>query len=94
MTKQDYEALMAMAGNAAVIGVGLSIWQIIMCFFLRKAISSMWILINTVQFIVYMSLWQINYEPVLRVFFRELKRIVLAEFFDDLAICQKVKVAI
>ena len=94
MTKEDYETLLAMASNAAVIGVGLSIWQIIMCFVLGKAISSMWILINTVQFIVYMSLWQINYERVLRIFFRELKRIVLAEFFDDLAIGKKLKEAI
>ena len=48
MTKADYEALMEMASNAVVIGVGLSIWQIIMCFALGKAINSMWILINTV----------------------------------------------
>ena len=46
----------------------------------------MWILINTVQFIVYMSLWQINFPQLLRIFFIELKRIVLAEFFDDLPI--------
>lgn len=57
-----------------------------MCFALGKVINSMWILILTVQFIVYMSLWQIEYTPLLTVFFKELKRIVLAEFFDDIPI--------
>ena len=86
MTKEDYEALLGMASTAAVFGVGLSVWQIILCFILGKTLKSMWILINTVQFIVYMSLWQIGFEDLLRIFLKELKRIVLAEFFDDLAV--------
>ena len=51
----------------------------------------MWILINTVQFIVYMSLWQIEFPEFLRIFFLELKRIVLAEFFDDIPFADWIK---
>jgi len=57
MTLSAYEEMMEMAKTAGTIGMGLSIWQIIMCFALGKAINQMWILILTVQFIVYISLW-------------------------------------
>ena len=44
----------------------------------------MWILILTLQFFVYIALWQIRYPSTLYFVLFELKRIALGEFMDDL----------
>ena len=67
----------------------LALWQIVLFFALGKALKSMWPLLNTAQFIIYMSLWQVNYSDGLRVLFMTLRKIAFAEFMDDLAISEK-----
>ena len=49
----------------------------------------MWILINALQFIVFMSIWLINIPRRTRIVFDQQKRIVNGEFFDDLEISKK-----
>lgn len=50
-----------MADTAEKIGMFASAFEIIMCFFLGKALESMWTLIYAMQFMVYIGMWQINY---------------------------------
>ena len=50
----------------------------------------MWPLFNAVQFLVYIALWQVNLTDNLRIVMKELKRIFLGEFFDDLQISDKI----
>ena len=46
----------------------------------------MWVLMNTCQFIVYISLWQLNMPAIAKLFFYELKRVAFGEFIDDLMV--------
>lgn len=55
-----------------------------------KALKSIWVLVNCVQFIVYMSTWQIKMADKLRISSLELKRVTLGEFFDDLGIAERL----
>ena len=78
---------------AAVVGVGLSIWIIILCFAINKSISKMWILFNSTQFLVYIGMWQINYSSSIKTLFKETKRVYLGEYLDDLEIGQRISTA-
>ena len=49
-----------------------------------KALHSMWILINTLQFFVYISAWRIMYPSFTQMLLHQFKRIALGEFMDDL----------
>lgn len=79
-----------MVEAAANVGIGLSIWQIIICLVLNKVINSMWILINAAQFLVYIGMWQINYSTRIGVLVKEIKRIFLGEYLEDLEIGHKM----
>ena len=50
----------------------------------------MWPLFNAVQFLVYIALYQISLTDDLRLVMKELKRIFLGEFFDDLHISDRI----
>ena len=67
-----------------------TVFEIVMCFVLGKALEAMWALIYAMQFLVYVGMWQINYPKRLQFFFKELKRIALGEFVDDLGIEPRV----
>mmetsp|Transcript_28884 Transcript_28884/g.38508 ORF Transcript_28884/g.38508 Transcript_28884/m.38508 type:complete len:256 (+) Transcript_28884:67-834(+) len=56
----------------------------------KKVLFSMWVLILTLQFFVYMATWQIRYPGKLHFILYELKRIALGEFMDDLDVGDKV----
>ena len=43
-----------------------------------------WPLINTLQFVVFIALWNIKYPKNLRRVMHEIKRIALGEYLDDL----------
>ena len=58
--------------------------EIILCFIAGEALSSMWILINALQFIVVISTWNINIPIRVMMFFNVLNRVVQGEFIDDL----------
>ena len=75
-----------MASTAAKIGVTLSFGEIIACFTFGKVLSFMWILINALQLIVFMGIWQILYPDFLQVALAELRRVSWGEYFDDLEI--------
>lgn len=73
------------------MGSGLTLGQFILLFFVGKAINSMWLLILAVQFIAYMTQWQINFNDSTRTFATELKKLALAEYFDDFEFSTKLK---
>ena len=50
----------------------------------------MWILINSAQFLVFVGLWQISQPAIVRIFFKELKRVMMGEFIDDLDIAKHI----
>ena len=55
----------------------------------------MWILINTLQFLVFIgAVWQIDYTRGTQLFLTELKKIVFGEFVDDLKIGEKISDAL
>ena len=56
-----------------------------------KAINSMWILINTNQFLAYQSMWQFNYSSFCRFILEEIKRISLGEYVDKAEIGNKIR---
>ena len=90
MTEQMFEAFKAMVKTAAAVGITFSIWEIILCFVLNKSLHSMWILINTSQFLVFIGVWQIKFSIRTRAMLAEFKRIYLGEFIDDLKIGEKM----
>ena len=52
---KQLEDLLDAAKTAAAVGTSLTILQLILLFFIGKAITSMWILILAIQFIVYIG---------------------------------------
>ena len=80
---------MAMASTAAKIGVTLSFGEIFACFAFGRLLSFMWILINALQLIVFMGIWQILYPDFLKVVLAELRRVSWGEYFDDLEIARR-----
>ena len=73
------------------VGVGLSIGEVIACFAFSRVLSLMWILINALQLIVFLGIWQILYPSFLKVVLSELKRVSWGEFFDDIKIGEHVQ---
>ena len=51
----------------------------------------MWTLLHTVQFVVYIGLWQIDLPSKTKIIFSLLKRVVLGEFIDDLEIGMRIQ---
>ena len=85
-TESEFEELVSQAATAKSVGMGLAIWEIILLFFFKKTLFSMWILILTLQFFVYMATWNIRYPRVMKFLLHELRKISLGEFLDDLEI--------
>ena len=90
-SKGELESAAAAASTAAAVGGAVAIWQVIMLIALGKALHSMWILINTLQLFVYISLWQIKFPGFSRPILFELRRMALGELIDDLEVGQKVQ---
>ena len=67
-----------------------TVFELVMCFILGKALEAMWTLIYAMQFLVYIGMWNIKYPNHLKFFFAELKRIALGEFVDDIGIEPRV----
>ena len=86
MSEIDFELLVETAESAAKVGLAVTIWQLLMFFSLKKALTSMFSLINSLQFVVTMLLWQITLQATVRVVLHQLKKVVLGEFVDDLDI--------
>ena len=83
--------MVEMAETAVKIGVAVGIWEIIIIILFKQVLFSMWVLILTLQFYVYIGTWQIRYPWMLTFLLRELKRIALGEFVDDLELGNKVR---
>ena len=86
MTQSTYDDNIELAKSMAAVGLSYSIWEIIACFVLSKSLNSMWILVNTSQFLAFISMWAIQLPSLSRFLLNELKRIYLGEFLDDLEI--------
>ena len=89
LSKSMYDYIVELQTAANAVGTSLSIWEVLACIFLNKSLHAIWILVDTLQFFAFMSAWQIAYEPVTRAILRELRRVVLAEYMDDLEIGKK-----
>ena len=72
------------AERAAQISLAVTVWEIIVIFAFKKVLFSMWVLILTLQFFVYISTWQVRFPSTLKFILYELKRMALGEFMDDL----------
>ena len=70
--------------TAAKIGIAATITEIVVLFAAKKLIFSMWVLILTLQFFVFIAVWQIRYPDRIRFLLHEFRRIALGEFLDDI----------
>ena len=59
-------------------------------FSLKKALHVNWLLITDLQFFVYINDWNVLYPRDLQVLMKELRRIALGEFVDDLEFGRKI----
>ena len=50
----------------------------------------MWILINAVQILVFLEIWQILYSDFIKVVLSELRRVSWGEYLDDLEIGRRI----
>jgi len=55
VTEEEFAELESMQSDAKTAGFTLGLWQLLMMIALGKAINSMWVLINSSQFFVYIS---------------------------------------
>ena len=72
------------AEEVSVIAYVYTILEILLLFFLQKAIFSLWNLILTLQFLTFIAVWQIRYPPITRFILFKLRVITRGEFLDDL----------
>ena len=72
--------------TAVKVGGALAIWQIMVLLVANKLLKKVWLLINCLQFFVYIAIWQINYPKIIKLLVTELRRLALGEFMDDLEI--------
>ena len=79
-----------MAETGAAVGVTLSLGEIIACFASGKMLTFMWILINAVQILVFLGIWQILYPDFIKVVLSELRRVSWGEYLDDLEIGKRM----
>ena len=79
----EFLELQENAKKAVSAGIAVSIWQLVIIVLFKKVLFSMWVLILTLQFFVFMSMWQVRYPHTLTFLLSELKRIALGEFMDD-----------
>ena len=86
----QYEELQEMVETVAKIMTAVSIWEILACFALGKAIHAMWGLVNTMQFLVYISMWQVTLSSRPRVTLSGLKMVIFGEFLDDLDLANRL----
>ena len=49
----------------------------------------MWVLLNNLQFFIFVGWWQINYSTNTQTIFKEFTRIALGQYFDDLEFGKK-----
>ena len=56
----------------------------------NKVLKKVWLLINCLQFFVYIAIWQINYPNLIKLVVTELRRLTLGEFMDDLEIGKNI----
>ena len=82
-TKLEFEELVKKAETAAKVSVVITILELLMVLLFKKVLFSMWILILTLQFFIYIGTWKIRYPNTLEFIIYELKRIALGEFMDD-----------
>jgi len=66
------------------VGVAVTIWEIVVIFLFKKFIFSMWVLILTLQFFVFIAKWQVKYPHRIKFMLHEFRRMALGEFMDDL----------
>ena len=56
-TTEQFKELTSKAESAAQISLGVTIIEVIIIFMFKKVLFSMWVLILTLQFFVYLSQW-------------------------------------
>ena len=61
----------------------ISILQIVLIFSLNKTLTSMWVLLNNLQFFIFIGQWQIRYPKYCQAIFDEMTKIALGQYFDD-----------
>ena len=61
----------------------ISILQIVLIFSLNKTLTSMWVLLNNLQFFIFIGQWQIRYPKFIQAIFDEMTKIALGQYFDD-----------
>ena len=79
-----------MAETGAAVGVTLSLGEIIACFASGKMLTFMWVLINAVQILVFLGIWQILYPDFIKIVLSELRRVSWGEYLDDLEIGKRM----
>lgn len=52
-----FEEILTKAKTAAQISVAITIWELVIVILFKKVLFSMWILILTLQFFVYIATW-------------------------------------
>ena len=75
-----------MEATAASVGIAMSIWEIVLIFAFKKVLFSMFVLILSLQFLVYISFWNVMYPINTHFVLHELKRIAIGELFEGLEI--------
>ena len=82
-TVAEFAKLVEQFETAAKVGVSVTLIEIILIFSAKNIIFSMWTLVLTLQFFVFIAKWQISYPHRVRFILHEFRRMVLGEFLDD-----------
>ena len=89
-SEEEIEDLKSTKEKMQTMGTVIFVIIVIGYFALNKFISAMEKLIFQLQFFAYISTWSINYGPTVGPCLKEIKRVALAEFFNDFQVSQRV----
>ena len=72
------------------VGASISVFALIAYMALRKSFSMLNKLMLQLQFFAYISIWQLSPTKFVETCLKEIRRIVLGEYFDDFSLSQKI----
>eukprot|EP00353_Schmidingerella_taraikaensis_P012373 CAMPEP_0185571574 /NCGR_PEP_ID=MMETSP0434-20130131/3613_1 /TAXON_ID=626734 ORGANISM="Favella taraikaensis, Strain Fe Narragansett Bay" /NCGR_SAMPLE_ID=MMETSP0434 /ASSEMBLY_ACC=CAM_ASM_000379 /LENGTH=362 /DNA_ID=CAMNT_0028187075 /DNA_START=218 /DNA_END=1303 /DNA_ORIENTATION=+ len=77
---------MELAASIATTSLTVTCVEFAILLAFNKVLTSMWIFILTLQFLLYIAIWKINLPEITRIVLFELRKVALGEFFDNIPI--------
>ena len=80
MSLAEVKKLESICNSTSNLMSGLSIGLLVLNLFLAMGLKYLWNLMNLLQFLIFMQMWQVKLPDFTRIIFKELKSLAFLEF--------------